>query len=495
MQRTQRTQRTPEPSPRIDAGDEGTRVRAVADQERKEDAEEQDNDAEESASKEASSGADSTDDSTSDRPSPSKGKASAKREEVSGEDDAPAKGETSSDALEDDEDNEAAKRVAKALGIDDDEDGPGGEAAAKATDAKEPEPVPNRSARRREEALDRRKKRKGGGGAATKTESEDEALPKDKNARAKELLKRRREQAAGPRAIQLLPGEMVDDALARSTSAASKWIRQNFNKLQWVILAALVGTGAYAIYASQTEKKAATSTSALFTGVSAELGWVMPEDKRTDEEKEADPAKVFKTADERSEAALAAYRKTIAEHPGTTVAQLAKLGEAGVLLDKHDWVAALDAYSAVLASKLASNDLEVKGRATEGLGLAKEGKSDLDGALAAFKDLEGIDARGYKELGLYQQGRILLAKGDTEKAKELLKQAREKLQATGAAASSTLYLQTRVDETLRQLDPSLVPNQQPAMGGSKGNSMSPDDMQKIQKMLEDAAKKKPSEER
>jgi tetratricopeptide (TPR) repeat protein len=456
----------------------------VADQERKEDAEEQDKDAEEGSAKRASSEAD-----------PKTGsKARAKREEVSDEDDAPAEGEAGSTATEEDEDDEAAKRVARALGLEDGEEGQGSEAGAKATDAKEPEPVANRSARRREDALERRKKRKGG--AAPKTESEEEILPKDKNARAKELLKRRREQAAGPRSIQLLPGEMVDDALARSTSAAGKWIRQNFNKLQWVILAALVGTGAFLLYTSQTEKKAAAATSSLFAGVSSELGHVMPEDKRPDEEKEVDPTKVFKTAEERSEAALAGYRKTIAEHPGTIVAQLAKLGEAGVLLDKHDWPGALEAYSAVIASKLASTDLDVKGRATEGLGLAKEGKGDLDGALAAFKELEGIDARGYKELGLYQQGRIQLAKGDTDKAKELLQQAREKLQALGAAAGSFLYLQGEIDETLRQIDPSLVPTTNlAAPGGSKGGSMSADDRQKIQKMLEDAAKKKPAEER
>lgn len=457
----------------------------MADQERKEDAEEQDKDAEEGSSTRAPSKADPT----------IGGKARAKPEEMSEEDDAPAEDETASTATEEeDEDDEAAERVARALGVGEGEEGQGSEAAAKAADAKEPEPVANRSARRRGDALERRKKRKGS--AAPKTESDDdEILPRDKNARAKELLKRRREQATGPRAIQLLPGEMVDDALARSTSAASKWLRTNFNKLQWVLLAALVGGGAFLLYSSQTEKSAAAATSSLFTGVSAELGRVMPEDKRPEEEKEVDPTKVFKTVEERSEAALAGYRKTMAEHPGTIVAQLAKLGEAGVLLDKHDWAGALDAYSAVVASKLASTDVDVKGRAIEGLGLAKEGKGDLDGALAAFKDLEGVDARGYKELGLYQQGRIQLAKGDTDKAKELLQQAREKLQALGAAAGSFLYLQGEIDETLRQLDPSLVPTANAAApGGSKGGSMSADDRQKIQKMLEDAAKKKPAEE-
>jgi hypothetical protein len=414
-------------------------------------------------------------------------KAEGEGEEASDEEnDKPASDEREGD--DDGEGEEAAKRVAKALGVD----GEAGEAAGeKGSVAQEPEPAPNRAARRRDEALARRKRRKG---AEAKTEDDDEALPRDKNARAKELLKRRREQASGARPIQLLPGEMVDDALARTTSAASKWLRKNFSKLQWVILAALVGLGGFLLYSSQSEKKAAAATNDLLQGVSAELGRVIAEDKRSDEEKEIDPAKVYKTIDERNEAALAGYRKAIAEQGDTKLGQLAKLGEAGVLLEKRDYAAAVDAFSAVLASKLAAADIDVKGRATEGLGLAKEGKGDLDGALAAFKELEGVDAKGYKELAMYQQGRILLAKGDKDKAAEILKQVRDKLQTAGADTSAFLYLQSSVDETLRRIDPSLVPAKGTTLGGPKGNNVSPDEMGKIRKILDDAAKKKPQPE-
>lgn len=453
----------------------------MADQERKDDAVEKDQDAAEEEAQEASSKAQT--------------KVKTEPDEASDDaDDDAGEERSAADDGDGDSDGDAAKRVAKALGVED-EAGEGGE-AAKTAEAKEPEVAPNRALRRRDEAMERRKKRKGGATAkADKPEGDDEALPRDKNARAKELLKRRREQAAGPRPIQLLPGEMVDDALARSGSAASKWIRENFGMLQWVIVAAVVGAGVFALYSSQNEKKAAAATNQLFTGVSAELGRVMAEDKRPDEEKEADPTKIFKTPEERTEAALAGYRKTIAEHPGTIIAQLAKLGEAGALLDKHDWPAAIEAYSAALASKLTSTDLDVKGRATEGLGFAKEGKGDLDGALATFKELEGIDAPGYKELGLYQQGRILLAKGDTDKAKEVLTQAREKLQTPGSGKASFEYLKAEVDETLRRIDPNLVPTQpsfgQPSLGSPNGNSMT---QEQIQKLLQDAAKKKPQQQ-
>jgi len=221
---------------------------------------------------------------------------------------------------------------------------------------------------------------------------------------------------------------------------------------------------------------------------------VIADDKRTDEDKEGDTTKVYKSLDERNEAALVAYRKSVAEHPNTTVGLLAKLGEAGVLLDKRDYVGAIDAFTAVLGSKLAAADIDVKGRAIEGIGLGKEGKGDLDGALASFKDLEAIDARGYKELGMYQQGRILLAKGDKDKATEILKQVRDKLQTSGADTSSWIYLQGEVDETLRRIDPSLVPMKGAGLGGPKGNSVSADEMGKIRKLFDDAAKKKAPQE-
>jgi hypothetical protein len=167
-----------------------------------------------------------------------------------------------------------------------------------------------------------------------------------------------------------------------------------------------------------------------------------------------------------------------------------------VLLDKRDYPAAIEAYSAVLASKLASTDIDVKARATEGLGLAKEGKGDLDGAIAAFKEVEGFEGRGYKELGMYHQGRLLLRKGETDKAKDILKQARDKLQTPSTGSAPLDYLKAEVDEALRRIDPSLVvtpPAAPPGIGGPKSNTMSPEDLEKIQKMLQNSAKKKPQE--
>lgn len=374
-----------------------------------------------------------------------------------------------------DGDDEAAQRVAEALGVSEAEEAPAPEAAGEEA----VEAAPNRAARRRDEVTTRRRKKKATG----------EELPKDKNARAKELLARRREHAEGRRPVQLLPGEMVEDALSRMTSGAGRWIKQNFHIVQWGVVAALVATGGVLFYLSRVEKKDAVSSSALVSAVAADRGRVLAEDTRTEEEKELDVTRTFKSADERSATALAEYNKVIDEHAGTGAATLAKLGQAGVLLDKKDYAHALDAYSVVVSSPLAGADPDVKGRAIEGIAFAREGKGDLDGALASFKELEAIDMKGYKELALYHQARLQLAKGDTDKAKELLKSAHEKLQAPSTEGRPFQFLEAVVEEMLRKIDPAAVPPRA-AFGGPKGQSMTPEEIEQLLRRARENAEKK-----
>lgn len=470
----------------IDARTHETRVRAVADKDRKGQAsEDRDDDADEAEDRAS--------------PAPEEAKPAAKKASgTASKSAAKAADDASDDEAGDDEGSEdeeaeageegerdaAAQRVAEALGVE------GGEEpleGAEKAEAEAPAAPPNRAARR-QEAAQRRKKRNKPAAAA----DAEEDLPKDKNARARELLKRRREQASEPRPIDLLPGEMVDDALARSTSAIGKWIRTNFSIIQWVVVGALVAGGGYLLYASQVEKKSASASSALAEGVAADRGMVRAEDKRSDEEKAFDPVKVYKTTEERTEAALAGYRKVLEQHPNTGAAMLARLGEAGAYLDKRDWAKALEGFSAVASSTLAGADPDVKARALEGLGFAKEGKGDVDGAMATYKELQGVDARGFKELGMYHEARMLLLKGDKEKAKDLLKQVKDKLGAPTTEGKIFPQLQAMVDDTLRKLDPSLVPNKAPVIGGAKGNAVSADQMEKIQRMIEDMKKKQPA---
>ena len=391
-------------------------------------------------------------------------------------------------------DDGQAERVADALGV--------GEGEGEATNPAVEEAVAqNRAARRRDEARERRRKRRDGAKEAATSKVAapgDDDLPRDRNARAKEVLLRRREQAAGgsSRAVSsaLLPSEMVDDALARSASAAGKWFRGNWNIIQWVIVAGVVVGGGFMFWNHRSEKSSGEASGFLGEALAAESGAVTAEDKRPDEEKAIDNTRVFKTAEEREAAAMAAYQKVVDAHGSSGPGILAKLGLAGVHLEKREWDPALAAFEAVLATTLAGADLDVKGRALEGVGLAKEGKGDLDGALEAYKKVEGVDAKGFKELGLYHQARIHIAKGDKDKAKELLKAALEKLNAPGVDGKPFVQLQASVETTLRDLDPTAVPTRPNAIsGGPKGTQMTPDELEKLIKRAREASEKKAPE--
>ncbi len=310
----------------------------------------------------------------------------------------------------------------------------------------------------------------------------------DRNVRVREdavrkgLLKKREDTQR--KALPLEPGEMVDDALARGTAATGKWLKAHFHQIQWVIVAGIVvGAGVY-VYGWRTGKSSESASSALMRGVASERGR-LSEQAAKDDDSSADPTPIFKTADERREAAVDAYRTVVAKYSGGGPAILGKLGEAGVLLDKRDFPGALAAYDVVRQSPLAKADADVRCRAIEGTAYAEEGKGDIDAALKAFRELENSDVPGFKQLGQYQQARLLVGKGDRDKAKELLKAAREKLHAPGAAEARTFpFLESELDALLTSLDPSAVPAK-PSGGRSLGaGSLGPEDIERLQQQLQ-----------
>jgi tetratricopeptide (TPR) repeat protein len=327
-------------------------------------------------------------------------------------------------------------------------------------------------------------------------------VAEDRNQTVKKQLLKKRDEAA-KRKVPLAPGEMVDDALARGSAGAMRWLKKNFGAVQWVILGVIALGIGYAIYDSRMDKRAEQASAELMKGALSERGRISgaatppkPEDAVDD------PTPVFKSADERRETALASYRKVVSGYPGTGASILARMGEAGILLDKHDWDGAINAYREVRDSALAKADVTVRGRAIEGMGLASEGKGDSDAALKSYHELENTDARGLKELGMYHQARILFAKGNADQAKELLKSAREKLKSADSVNPNNpmsesrpfAFLETQIDDLLRRIDPSAVPSTptaMPGMGGmpgmgEPGQQVTPEKLKRLQEQMRKA---------
>jgi hypothetical protein len=323
-------------------------------------------------------------------------------------------------------------------------------------------------------------------------------VAEDRNQALKKQLLKKKDEAVR-RKVPLAPSEMVDDALARGGASLLRWLKGNFAVIQWVIIGAAALGIAYGVYDHYAAKRADRATDELLKAVQTEHGRVVTASsaaKSSEEETPDDKLPVFKSAEEKRDTALASYRKVTSSYPGTGAAILARLGEAGLLLDKRDWDGARSAYTEVKSSPLATADVSVRGRALEGLGLANEGKKDLEGALKSYRELENTDVRGLKELGMYQQARILVGReqpGDTDKAKELLKGARERLKsANGASASAGpfgevhpfAFLETQVDDLLRRLDPAaLAPTMPPPGAPGDVTSANSESLRRLQEQL------------
>jgi hypothetical protein len=256
------------------------------------------------------------------------------------------------------------------------------------------------------------------------------------------------------------------DPLLERIRRARQWIQQHQQLFGGLVAVAVLGVSGALGWTYWQNKRAAEASGILAQGFADEHGHVSDKD---DDEEDGSKARqlypTFKSIAERQGAALAKYREVESKYPGTGAAILARLAEAGLLFDQGDARGAISAYEDVKTSPLAQADAEVRGRALEGVGFAREllAQTDaankdkhLDDALAAFKALEQIDLKGFKELGMYHQARVLQAKGETAKAVEILKEVEKRVTEPGESHPFS-YLEFVVDDRLRELDPAALP--------------------------------------
>lgn len=318
--------------------------------------------------------------------------------------------------------------------------------------------------------------------------SEEEA-PKairDRNqkVRAEAAQKRKSKHSERRAAVSrnLDAGEMVDDALARSTQAATGWLKRHFNKLQWVIVAAAVGGIGSQIYRSRVHKSDAKATDALMAGVLAELGSVGEEEGGPDPATGIDdPRQHFADNAARLKAGEERFR---AADGSPTVKTLAQLGLAGVLFDGGKTKEALAAYQAVQGSALAKTDSDVRLRSLEGTALAQEALGNKEAAQKAFRELANSDLAYFSALGLYHQGRLAFAAGEREPAKDFLKKAIEKV-GTPAADSTPSYVAHASKELLATIDPTSVP-------AAKKGGLTPEQLQALMQQASQNQEGEPS---
>jgi hypothetical protein len=352
---------------------------------------------------------------------------------------------------------------------------------------------------------------------AARVDSIGEESETDRVARQEEqkLLERRREQkkggkkglqtAASKRLAKIgegtvkrpssgLAGAVTPEAdpLLERAAVAQRWIREHSQLFGGMVTVAVLGVAGFLGWTYWQDKRNDDASAILSKAFADEHGRVSDKEADDDDEPKARQLyPTFKSAAERRDAALAKYRSVESKYAGTGAAILARLAEASLLLDAGDAKGALDAYGDVRGSALAQADAEVRGRAIEGVGFANELLSQaegadkdktLDAALAAYRDLAQVDVKGLKELGLYHEARVVLAKGDKAKAVELLKEA-HKLVSEPGEEHSFAYLEFVVEDRLRELDPSALPPKASKPPPGQGLPPGAEDNPQIQEIL------------
>ncbi len=218
-----------------------------------------------------------------------------------------------------------------------------------------------------------------------------------------------------------------EDEFTRTVAGGVSWLVDN----RGIIIAGLGIAAAVviAIIVMQGQKTSGSEEAATAFGDAAEtyVETVRPPAPGSDEK--------ALSADERKarvEKAGQAFARTAQAYADQPISRLSALGEAGTRMDLGDADAALALYEKALAGP----DLTpmVEALALQGKAAALEGKGDLDGAIAAWKAVEGVDREAFGLIAGMQTGRLLEAQGKDAEAKAVY----EQVQADHAASLEQL---------------------------------------------------------
>jgi predicted negative regulator of RcsB-dependent stress response len=321
---------------------------------------------------------------------------------------------------------------------------------------------------------------------------------RDRNQRVRERALAERSRRRAPPEEEVVrgldAGEMVDDALTRALHSSLGLLRKHGTVVQWGLVLAVVGFIGWRVVVWHNLRNLQAASDQLMQGVHAEQGTV-GELPPIVQPKEMDTRQQFSSEGDRLKRAEELYRAAASGKPNRATSWLAKLGLAGVLYDQKRWDEALGVYREVKGSELAKQDGEVRVRAVEGIGLCLEAKGDQDGALAAFHELENSDVRDYAALGLYQQARLRLAKGERDQAKQLLAKLAEKTKRAENPGNPQQrepgFVVRAAEELELAMDPASVQNRPGLSSEAMGEGqMSALQLEQIRKLLENMQKQK-----
>jgi tetratricopeptide (TPR) repeat protein len=271
---------------------------------------------------------------------------------------------------------------------------------------------------------------------------------------AKKAAKKSRENAAaGPSGVDATK-QSIDaiksSSIGQAATQASEWAQTNRNLAVGIFSAIVLAALGWVGFGWWSTSQAQAAGSLLETAIEI----ANAEIRATPAEQESESASetpTFATQEERTQAALDAYRRVTQEYGGSHAAPWARLGEARALFELGQIEESRAAYEQALNE--AGGDPMVAWRALEGIGFTYEVGEQWASAIEKYEELRTIEDGAYQGPADYHIARMRLANGETVQATTALRELVTRLREDGEEPAFPFVL-AQAEIRLRELDPS-----------------------------------------
>lgn len=244
--------------------------------------------------------------------------------------------------------------------------------------------------------------------------------------------------------------QIKESAVGQAAMRAQDWVGANQGAVLGVLGLAVLAFVGWLAYGYVTDSAAVAAADLLGEAVRISRAEIRDEGEEADADAEAP---TFASVEERSEAALTAYRRVITEHGDSEAAGWARLGVARLLLTSGETEEARTAFEATVASSGA--DPVVAMRAYEGVGFTYEAEENWDEAREAFERIRGLENGAYGPVADYHLARVRLATGDNVGAQTALEELIDGIRGDSDSSEPEFpYVLAQAQTLLRELDPS-----------------------------------------
>lgn len=293
------------------------------------------------------------------------------------------------------------------------------------------------------------------------TEPQPNHSPEARHRSRGERIKAAREKKAKEK--QKRKGQDADLVQAQATETmlgALRWVSDHRVRVGAAVLALCLAVGGVVAWSLWKDASRAAASTDLEDATRAALGTVSVEGQVAAAETDKE---LFGTTPEKWTAASKRFRKVVGNAPSAETAIWGRLGWAQAQLNLNKHQAATRAFTK--AKDEADKGSFERAMALEGLGRAEEAQQKLKRAAHWYGELSKEPSPGVKDLGDFHLARVTAALGDTDKAKNLLKNLHRRLNNQERKAPKLDHFNERVAEALRTLDPEAM--ERPAGGMSQ----------------------------